>query len=205
MGAGRPVPSEYRRARGAYSVLVLRGTAFGKRHAGYSPRTGTYHQRYVLPLQNNAGLPGAAQGRLGYTRTARRIRRGEETRYNQGGYRQENQRGRLQRRMPAGGNEIYQGVDEPHQADGLLGGSGAPVYHLRQQVYRNALVPAQAVIYQGIPLQGLHHPALLAYGRYGTQFARAQPARLLPRYKRHHLYRQVQVSRKSKVERRKPN
>ena len=30
----------------------------GQRYAGHSPRNGSLHQRYFLPLQNHEGFPG---------------------------------------------------------------------------------------------------------------------------------------------------
>ena len=146
MGGAGAFPPQHRRTRGLPHIHLLRRTAVGQWHAGHSPCDGAHHKRHFLSLQNDARLPSASQSGLGHTRSARRTRRGKDARYHQRGYRQKNQCGRIQRRLPPRGDEIYQRVDGTHPENGLLGRFGQSVYHLRQQIHRNALVAASATL-----------------------------------------------------------
>ena len=118
---------------------------------------------------------------MGYTRTARRTGRREETRNHQGGYRQEDLHRGVQPHLPRSRHGVHRHVGEPDPKDGILGQHGRPLHHLRQQVHRVAVVAPQAALRQGTALQGLHHSALLARGRNRALDPRAEPARLLPR------------------------
>ena len=46
--------------------------------------------------------------------------------------------------------------------------------------------------------KGLHHPALLSYGRHRSEFTRTEPAGMLPRRQGHHLHRAVRGSRSAR-------
>lgn len=94
-------------------LRILRRTSLGQRYAGHSPRHGSYHQGHLLPLQDDEGLPGEAQGRMGYARTPRGAGRGEGAGHHEGRHRQDHLRGRLQRRLPQGRDEVHEGVGGP--------------------------------------------------------------------------------------------
>lgn len=72
---------------------VFYEAALGQRHAGDSPRDSACHQGYFLPLQDDEGVPGASEGRLGYTRASRGAGGGKDAGHHQGGYRQKGLRG----------------------------------------------------------------------------------------------------------------
>ena len=115
--------------RGGPAVDVLRGAADGERHAGRAPRRGPGLQGRLPPVQDHAGLPRAAPGRLGLPRPAGRGRGRAGTRR----VRQEGDRGlrdrRVQRAMPRVGAAARGRVRGAHRADGLLGRPAARLPH----------------------------------------------------------------------------
>ena len=165
--------------RGCSGVHLLRRSAVRQRHARHPSRDGAFHQGCHLPLQDPDRIPGPPPRRLGYPRPPGGTGCGEEARHHQGRHRHEDFRGRVQRHLPQGSDEIHQGAGEHDAARGLLGGHERPVHHLRQPLHRNPLVPAEGHLRQGSPVQGLHHPALFPDGRHRSELPRAQPARLL--------------------------
>ena len=181
----RPLPPKHEDKGGASVIRLLRRPPVGQRDAGHPSRDGKDDQGRVLPLQDDEGLPRPPQSRLGHARAARRAGCREDPGHNQGGHRTEDKRGGIQRDVPQGGDEVHQGMVGPDGQDGLLGRSGQPVHHLRQPLHRDTVVAVEATVRQGTALQGLHHPALFAGGGHGAQFARAQPAGLLPRRQGH--------------------
>ena len=60
--------------RGRHAVRLLRGPAHRERPAAQRARPHARHQGPLPPLQDDAGLPRRAQGRLGHARPARRGR-----------------------------------------------------------------------------------------------------------------------------------
>lgn len=92
----------------------------------------------------------------------------KESGYHQRGYRQENKRGRLQRRLSFGSDEIHPRMGDAHRPYGILGGHERSVYHIRQPIYRKCMVASPPAIRQGISLQGLYHTAVFAGGRHRT-------------------------------------
>ena len=66
-GAG-DLPAQRGGAAGRAAVHVLRGAADGERDAGRAPRAGARLQGSDPALQDDAGLPRAAEGRLGHAR-----------------------------------------------------------------------------------------------------------------------------------------
>ena len=125
---------------------------------------------------------------MGHARPARGAGRGEEARHHQGGHRPHDLHRRVQPHVPRSRHGVHGRMGGPHAPHGLLGEHGGSVRHLRQQVHRNPLVAAAPALRQGAPLQGLHHPALLARRGNGPLDPRAEPARMLPRREGHHLH-----------------
>ena len=97
--------------------------------------------------------------------------------------------------MPPRSDEVHPRMGNPHRHDGLLGGHERPVYNLRQPIHRKCVVASGTDLCQGSSLQRIYHTALFPRSRHRTKFARAQPARMLPRCERHHLHRTVHPHR----------
>ena len=54
--------------------------------------------------------------------------------------------------MPSQCDEVHPGMDGLKPSDGLLGGYGTPLYHLRQCVYRKLVVAPFSIVSEGASL-----------------------------------------------------
>ena len=155
------------------AVDLLRGSADRQRPARHPPRRGPGLQGRLPALQDDAGLPRRAEGRLGLPRAAGRARRREGARLR----RQERHRGlrhrRVQRPVPrvrAAPRRRLRGDD---RADGLLGRHRPPLPHHGAGLRRVGVVGAQADPRQGPAGRGLPRRAVLPALRHRALRPRA--------------------------------
>ena len=123
---------------------------------------------------------------MGHARSARRVGGGERIGNHQGGHWHQADSGGVQRRLPEDGHALHLRVERAHPPNGILGRHGCPVRHLPHQVHGVCVVASCPIAQKGHVVQGLHHPALQPHGGNGTELARAQPARNVPRRQGHH-------------------
>ena len=121
--AGRPVLRAVAGGhRGAAPLDLLRGAADHQRHARGAPHRGPGVQGRLPPLQDHAGIPRPAPGRLGLPRAPGRGGRGARTRaVRQESDRELRDRG-IQRPVPRVGAAARGRVRGTHRPAGLLGG-----------------------------------------------------------------------------------
>ena len=127
-----------------------------------------------LPLQDDARLPGAPEGRLGHARPAGGNRGGEAARLQaQGGYRSVRRRG-VQPANAANrsGNTRPTGNSMTEQM-GYWVDLTASLRHVRERLHRIGLVGPQAVLRRRDDLQGVQDPALLSALRNSALVARS--------------------------------
>ncbi|CAA9517393.1 MAG: Isoleucyl-tRNA synthetase, partial [uncultured Solirubrobacteraceae bacterium] len=172
--------------RGRPALRLLRGAADRQRPAGLPPRPLARLQGHLPPLQDDAGPPRRAQGRLGLPRAAGRDRRREAARLHEQGRHRAVRDRRVQPEVPRVGVRAARRVERADRAHRLLGRPRRRLPHARHLLRRVGLVGAEGAVGQGAALRGqqgrpvLHarrHGALLARGRAGVQ-GRRGPERL---------------------------
>ena len=157
------------------AVGLLRGPADRERQAGHPPRRGARLQGPVPALQDDAGTVGAAQGRLGLPRPARRAGRGEGARLlRQAGHRGLRRRG-VQRQVPRERAAPRRRVRAHDDAHGLLVRHGRRLPHDGRLVRRERLVVAQADRRQGPARRGPPRRAVLPPLRHRAVRPRGGP------------------------------
>ena len=154
--------------RGRRAVGLLGGPADGQRQARRPSRPRARVQGHLPALQDDARLPGRAQGRLGHARPAGRDRRPEAARdREQAGDRAVRDR-RVQPALPRGGLRVPRGLERADRAHRLLDRPRRRLPHARRDVHRVGLVGAAPDPRQGAALRGPQGRALLPGLRHGA-------------------------------------
>ena len=161
------------------AVGLLRGTADRQRPPGRPPRARAGLQGHLSPLQDDARLPGRAQGRLGLPRPAGRDRRREGARPRVEGRDRGLRDRRLQQALPGVGLRVPRGLEPPDRADRLLDRPRRRLPDARRLLRRVGLVGARADPREGPPLRGSQGRPVLPALRHGPLVARGRPR--LPR------------------------
>ena len=143
------------------SLDVLRGPADRQRPPRHPPRRGPRLQGPVPPLQDHAGLPRRAEGRLGLPRPAGRARRREGARLLRQARHRGLRGGGVQRQVPRVGAAARRRLRGDDRADGLLGRHLRPLPHHGPGLRGVGLVGPQADPRQGPARRGLPRLPLL--------------------------------------------
>ncbi len=151
------------------------GPPDGQRTPRHPPRRGPRLQGRLPTVQDDAGLPGGPQGRLGLPRPARRARRREGARLlRQGRHRGLRRRG-VQREVPRVGAAARRRLRGDVGPDGLLGRHRRPLRHDDARLRPVGVVGPQADPRQGPAGRGLPRLAVLPAVRHRTLRPRARP------------------------------
>ena len=160
---------------GRRALGLLGGPADGQRQAGRPPRPRARLQGHLPALQDDARLPGRAQGRLGHPRPAGRDRRPAAAGHRE----QAGDRGirdrRVQPALPRGGLRVPRGLERADRAHRLLDRPRRRLPHAGPDVHRVGLVGAAPDPRQGAALRGPQGRPLLPGLRHGALQSRGGP------------------------------
>ena len=91
----------------------------------------------------------------------------------------------VQRCLPKSSHALHRYLERPHRENGVLGGHGKSIHHLRTKIHGIRLVVTGAIVPEKFNLQRIHHPAVLAKSGNRTLLTRIESTRLLQGCERH--------------------
>ena len=154
---------------------LLRGTANRQRRTRLAPRPLARVQGHLSPLPDHARPPGAAQGRLGLSRPARRAGGRAGARDLLEGRDRGVRDRRVQPALPRVGVPLRRGVEPPHRADRLLDRPRRPLRDPDQLIHRVGLVVAAKDLGRRAPLRAPQGGPILPALRHRPFLARGRP------------------------------